>query len=667
MRCAVSRAGVCGGAGVGRIRVRAAGSMGRVGVGTGSTGRTMCAGGPGSCVVGCELVVQAAFERAVEPEHRTEEPELGVGDISGQCLTECADSTRHRRIGAPVLLGMGRCASACPTWRVRTGTGTRRCACARSSGVTCCGSGRCAGSAGCSARPATRMGSGCSAAARTRPGSGGGHAGQSGQQLGLGRHGVGVGIIEQAVEGDVVALVGNLFERGLATRDPGLVELSQGDGGLLSQQLHPRLDLVLDAIVDRRRRALVEGFHTSVTVQRGLVVELLECRGAEVLHAQLGVGLLGLVAFGLAILVGQGVALLAHELVAEPERRTGHAEQIVAEPLGEVVGEHAGPAPVLVASRGAGLRGRGARRQSLSAGCGGHRRWRHREDDPAAAIGAGQAAVDELAHHLLGRCLQLGISGVGARWPGMQQLGRWLRCAAVATYVLLDLSGMGLEGPTGVAAFVGHRATNDLLGRVGQLVGQCCPPCRLVERADLVGDVDLTIAGERLCIHCPRLGRHRRAAVHEAVADIDPQHVAQRGPHVAGHGLRGWHVGTLTFGAHGLGEGTVVGGSETLSPRVGETCTARPAGAAAVIPLGVGGRWRRDDQLRVGGCDNRKSGLADRQQLVDRRQRQGVCLAPVGGNRRELAVLDCRQCRCFLQRRRRLTVVGHCRGKYTAE
>ena len=227
---------------------------------------------------------------------------------------------------------------------------------------------------------------------------------------------------------------------------------------------------------------------------------------------------------------------------------------------------------------------------------------------------------------------------------------------------------MGLEGPTGVAAFVGQRAPNDLLRGVGQLVGQRRPPCRLVERADLVGDVHLTIAGERLCIHCPRLGRHSRAAVHEAVADVDPQHVAHRGAHVAGHGLRGWRLGPLALGAHGLGEGAVVGGPEALTPRVGETCTALPGGAAAVTRLVVGGRCRRDDHVHGGGrAGTRLCGLADRQQLLDRRQRHGVRLALVGGDGRELAVLDRRQRRWFLQLRRRITMVGHCRGKYTTE
>ena len=469
------------------------------------------------------------------------------------------------------------------------------------------------------------------------------------------------------MEGGVVALVGHLFERGLASGDPGFVELSQGDSGLLSQQLHPRLDLVLDPGMDRRRRGLVERLHTSVSVHRGLLVELLECRGTEVLHAQLGVRLLGLVAFELAVLVGQGVALLAHELVAEAEHRPGHAEQIVAEPLGEVVGEHAGPAPVLVASSGAGLCGRGARRQSLSSGCGGHRRRRHREDDPAVAVGAGQAAVDEFAHHLLGRCLQLGISGIGGRRPGVQQVRRRLRRAAVSTHVLLDLLGVGLEGPTGVAALVGQRATNDLLGGVSQLMGQRRPPGRLVERADLVGDVHLTIAGERLRVHRSRFGRHRRTAMHEAIADVDPQHVAHRGAHVAGHGLRGRRLRSLTFGSHGLGEGTVVRRAEALTPRVGESCTALPGSDADVARLGVGRPRRRWHDHVCGGRETQLCRVADGQQLFDRRGRLRVRIVLIGGDRRELAVRDRRQRRCFLQLRHSLAVVRHGRGEHTAE
>ena len=218
------------------------------------------------------------------------------------------------------------------------------------------------------------------------------------------------------------------------------------------------------------------------------------------------------------------------------------------------------------------------------------------------------------------------VAGGGGR-TGVQQVGRRLDRAGISAYVLLDALRMCLECLPGRGRLVVQRVVHHLLRGVGQLVGNRGSSPRLVERTDVVVQVDLAVAGERLGSHRVRLGRDGWSTVHEAVADVDAEHVAHRGAHIGGHDLGGRAalraLVTLAFGAHGFREGTVVGGSEPLSARVRE---AGPAGATrAGCPAGcrrrrivervsssrhrLDIRWRRDPAAR----------RVDGQELIDRR------------------------------------------------
>src|SRR5258707_11369866 len=84
-------------------------SAGRAGrAGMRRLGRAM---GDGRSVPRMDLIVEPALDVFVEPEDRSEEPELGVGDVADERVAEAFEAAAHRVAGSPRLIGVRRASS----------------------------------------------------------------------------------------------------------------------------------------------------------------------------------------------------------------------------------------------------------------------------------------------------------------------------------------------------------------------------------------------------------------------------------------------------------------------------------------------------------------------------------------------------------------------------